>query len=451
MRTHPRTRRARGSEHLDASSPDPTLAAAEFRYLRRLNRATTAAEALLDATERRLSPAAGQEISFLDLGAGSGDIMARLLALTRGRAWRASATASDHSALALDQARAFGAAESGVALDLFDILSDAPLPAGAPFSVVHASLVIHHFADGDVVRALCCMGRCARDLVVWNDLVRDRAGVFGAWVGTLACRRALRDDAILSVRRGFTLTEARAFAEAAGLEEIEVRRWRGARFVLTGRPTRGGDAAPAARPLIRARSLGFSFGTRRVIDNRSFVLRAGEVGLAAGPNGSGKTTLLRLLAGVLRPVSGDAWADGSEGPIGYLPQRGGLIAALSVGANMDMLQRIAGIERSAREAHRRDAIARMGLEHLASHPVARLSLGQARRAAIASVLATAGSTMLLDEPDAGLDADGRERLGKAIVEHARAGGAVLVASHEWSWLERACTEARVPLARSVVE
>ena len=450
MLTFPRTRRATGREQLDAESPDPAVAAAEFRFLRGLNRWTAAPAALVDAIGRRLAPPRGEAVTIADFGTGGGDIVATAVRDLRARGLLASAVLTDHSDSALGHAREQAGAGTGISIARFNLLGDGPPPEGAPFRVAHASLVLHHFPDEGVVHALRRMSRCCDGLVVWNDLIRDRLGVAGARLSTIGRSAALRHDAVLSVRRGFTLAEARAFAEAAGLEEIEVRRWRGARFVLTGRPTRGDDAAPAARPLIRARALGFSFGARCVFENRSFVLRAGEVGLAAGPNGSGKTTLLRLLAGVLRPASGDAWADGSEGPIGYLPQRGGLIAALSVGANMDMLQRIAGIERPARGARSRAAIARMGLEDLASRPVARLSIGQARRAAIASVLATAGSTMLLDEPDAGLDADGRMRLGEAIVAHARAGGAALVASHEWSWLERACAEARVPLARSVV-
>jgi ABC-type transport system involved in cytochrome c biogenesis ATPase subunit len=450
MPSIPSTRRARGAEHLDASASDPVVAAAEFRFLRGLNRWTAASAALIDAIGRRLAPSRGEPVTIADFGTGSGDIVATALHEARVRGWLASAVITDHSDGALAHARAQAAADSRISVARFDLLGDGPPPEGAPFRVAHASLVLHHFPDEGVVRALRSMAGCCDGLVVWNDLIRDRLGVAGARILTVGRSAALRNDAVLSVRRGFTLAEARAFGEAAGLEEIEVTRWRGARLLLTARPSASTGAGPVARPLIRARALGFTFGTRCVISNQSFVLRSGEVGLAAGPNGSGKTTLLRLLTGVLRPASGYAWADSSEGPIGYLPQRGGMISALSVGANLEILQRIAGIDRSERDTRSRAAIAQMGLEAIASRPVVSLSIGQARRAAIASVLATAGSTMLLDEPDAGLDADGRVRLGAAIVEHARDGGAALVASHEWSWLERACADARIPFARSVL-
>jgi heme exporter protein A len=452
MLTYPRTPRALCREVLDSDSPEPAAAATEFRFLRRLNRATGASAALLDAIERRIAPRPQQAITLADFGTGAGDIAIEAVRAASRRGWTLSATLTDHAAEALLHARAAAAAagEQGIQFGKYDLVGEEATLEAAPFKVAHASLVLHHFSDEGVVRALHRMSRCASDLLVWNDLIRDRIGLLGASVATLGRSPTLRHDAILSVRRSFTLVEARAFAEAAGLVEIEVRRWRGARFILTAKPAPHDQRFPTPRPLIRAIKLGFSFGSSTVFKDRSFVLRAGEVGLAAGPNGSGKTTLLRLLAGVLRPASGDAWSDSSEGPIGYLPQRGGLIATLSIGANLEMLQRIAGVHPSHRGAKTHDAVARFGLSSIVSRPIARLSVGQARRAAIASVWATAGRALLLDEPDAGLDAEGRERLGLALVEHAREGGAALVASHEWSWLERACAEGGIVFTGSVI-
>lgn len=450
MLTYPRTSRATCREVLDSESPDPAAAAAEFRFLRGLNRATGASAALLDAITRRLSPKPGQTITLVDFGAGAGDIAIQTVRAGSARGWRLAATLTDHAPEALRHARASASHDEGVRFGRFDLLGDEEAPEGAPFTIAHASLVLHHFSDEGVVRALHRMSRSASDLLVWNDLIRDRLGLLGARISTVGRDATLRHDALLSVRRSFTLAEARAFAEAAGLTEIEVRRWRGARFILTAKPAPAAQGFPAPRPLIRASNLAFAFGASPVFRDRTFVLRAGEIGLVAGPNASGKTTLLRLLAGVLRPSSGDAWSDRCEGPIGYLPQRGGLIAALSVHANLAMLQNIAGIHASQREARLRDAISRFGISSLLTRPIAELSVGQARRAAIASVWATKGNALLLDEPDAGLDAEGRDSLGRALVDHAREGGAALIASHEWSWLEHACSEGGVRFVRSVV-
>ncbi len=451
MLQHPRTRRALGHELLDADSPDERLAAAEYAFLRRLNAATAASGSLIDAIERRLAPAHGSDVTLIDFGCGGGDTVIAACAAARARGWRLAATATDRPRVALDRARENArraSAERDICVERADLMEPPEPPHVARFAVSHASLVLHHFDDQGVVRALRNMAACATDLVVWNDFVRDWINVMGARISTIGSNIALRRDAVLSVRRSFTLGEARAFAEAAGLEDIRVARWRGARFVLTARPgARETSDDRLARPLVRANKLSFAYGTRRVVERKSFVLRSGEIGLATGPNGCGKTTLLRILAGVLAPCEGDSWCDTSEGPVGYLPQRGGLVGSLDLHANMELMQGVASIPASERPARARDAIARFALEPIAARAISRLSVGQALRAAVASVFATAGNVVLLDEPDAGLDADGRERLGAALVAHARNGGTALIASHESSWLECACSDASIALKR----
>jgi heme exporter protein A len=71
-------------------------------------------------------------------------------------------------------------------------------------------------------------------------------------------------------------------------------------------------------------------------------------------------------------------------------------------------------------------------------PVRLLSTGQAKRAALARVLASAAPLWLLDEPLNGLDSEGKARLGQEIAAHRRAGGGVLAASHlslDGAWRE----------------
>ena len=80
-------------------------------------------------------------------------------------------------------------------------------------------------------------------------------------------------------------------------------------------------------------------------------------------------------------------------------------------------------------------MARMKIDgRLADVPVSRLSAGQRRRTALASLIARRAQLWLLDEPHAGLDAEGRDELDAVLRAAAAAGATIVVASHE---LERA--------------
>src|SRR5437763_121951 len=162
----------------------------------------------------------------------------------------------------------------------------------------------------------------------------------------------------------------------------------------------------------------------------------GEVVLVQGPNGAGKTTLLRACAGLVPIVDGEASVLGHDlrrdrrsvrRQVGLLGHAAGLYDDLTVADNLRFVAR-AG---RAPAASVDDALARLGLAgRLAGVPAARLSAGQRRRVAVAALLLRPADLWLLDEPHAGLDADGRERLDDLVREAAQQGTTVLLASHE---------------------
>ena len=163
---------------------------------------------------------------------------------------------------------------------------------------------------------------------------------------------------------------------------------------------------------------------------------AGEVVLVQGPNGAGKTTLLRACAGLVPVVDGEATVLGHDlrrdrrsvrRHVALLGHATGLYDDLTVADNLRF------VARSTRNAGASvdDALARLGLAgRLANVQVSRLSAGQRRRVAVATLLLRPAELWLLDEPHAGLDADGRERLDGLVGDAARAGTTVLLASHE---------------------
>lgn len=172
----------------------------------------------------------------------------------------------------------------------------------------------------------------------------------------------------------------------------------------------------------------------------SLSVARGEIVLLRGPNGAGKTTLLRLCAGLVAVERGRARVLGvdlstdreSVRPrVGLIGHSNGLYADLTVTENVRFWGRAVG----ATDEEVGSAMRRMGLDgRLADVRVAKLSAGQRRRTALAGLVARRAQLWLLDEPHAGLDAEGRDELDTVLRAAAVAGATIVVASHE---LERA--------------
>ncbi|MDA0371058.1 MAG: heme ABC exporter ATP-binding protein CcmA [Actinomycetota bacterium] len=166
----------------------------------------------------------------------------------------------------------------------------------------------------------------------------------------------------------------------------------------------------------------------------------GEIVLLRGPNGAGKTTLLRLCAGLLPIERGSARVLGLDltvdreavrRRVGLIGHTNGSYPDLTVTENVRFWGRTIG----ATDDEVASAMQRMKIDgRLADVPVSRLSAGQQRRTALASLIARRAELWLLDEPHAGLDADGRDELDSVLRVAASSGATIVVASHE---LERA--------------
>jgi heme ABC exporter ATP-binding subunit CcmA len=161
----------------------------------------------------------------------------------------------------------------------------------------------------------------------------------------------------------------------------------------------------------------------------------GEIVLLSGPNGAGKTTLLRLLAGLVPLYSGEASVLGVDLAVDRKTARRDLALVghetfcyddLTVRENLLFSARAAG--RSAAEADA--ALERLGLTRQADVAHRRLSSGQRRRLAIAVAMSRDPRLLLLDEPHAGLDVEGREVLDAVVRAAPAEGRTVLMASHE---------------------
>ncbi|WP_431886850.1 ABC transporter ATP-binding protein [Micromonospora wenchangensis] len=133
-----------------------------------------------------------------------------------------------------------------------------------------------------------------------------------------------------------------------------------------------------------------------------------------GASGCGKTTLLRLIAGFEAPTSGAVTAAGAT-PVpgrnaGLVFQQPRLLPWATVGGNVGLGLRYAGVPRAERDRRVADLLDRVGLPNVAHRRTWQLSGGQQQRVAIARALAVQNPLLLLDEPFAALDALTRERL-----------------------------------------
>lgn len=184
-------------------------------------------------------------------------------------------------------------------------------------------------------------------------------------------------------------------------------------------------------------SAGSSFEVRAVREV-SFAVEPGDLVLVLGTTGSGKSTLLRLAASLLTPSSGVILLDGAEltarsarGEIGLVFQDAeSQLFADTVLDDVAFGPRNFGATSSDAAARAREALSRVGLDPVRfgdRSPFA-LSGGEARRAAIAGVLAMNPRYLLADEPTAGLDVDGRAAV-RAVIDDARGEQGIVIVSH----------------------
>jgi len=176
-------------------------------------------------------------------------------------------------------------------------------------------------------------------------------------------------------------------------------------------------------------------GERLIFARLSLTLPPGGAVVLTGANGSGKSSLLRLLATLLTPATGRLLWDGApvrddlpayRARLHYVGHLDAIKPALGVRETLDFWAMARGGGATLVDR----ALAEFGLDPAADWPCRWLSAGQRRRLALARLVAIAAPLWLLDEPGAALDADGEACLQAAIVAHRRAGGRVVVATHQ---------------------
>lgn len=186
---------------------------------------------------------------------------------------------------------------------------------------------------------------------------------------------------------------------------------------------------------IEASGLSVERGDRIVFGNLDFQLDAGEALLVTGPNGAGKSTLLRALAGLLPLAAGrievsPACEARRAELCHYVGHADALKPSLTAFENLCFLSSLlaTGIPRP-NASQVTAALARFGLASVADLPVAYLSAGQKRRAALAKLIAVFRPVWLLDEPLTALDHASQALVTQVMAAHLAQGGLIVAATH----------------------
>ncbi|MDX2292640.1 MULTISPECIES: ATP-binding cassette domain-containing protein [Streptomyces] len=210
-------------------------------------------------------------------------------------------------------------------------------------------------------------------------------------------------------------------------------------------------------PVVELVRAGFAYEDGpAVLTDVGFAVTEGRAIALLGRNGGGKTTLLRLLSGGLRPGAGTLLLDGEE--VAY--DRKGLtrlrtsvqlvvqdpddqLFAASVAQDVSFGPMNLGLAEEEVRLRVAEALEALDITALADRPTHLLSYGQRKRAAIAGAVAMRPRVLIMDEPTAGLDPHGQERLLETLERLRAAGTTVVMATHDVDLALRWADEAAV--------
>jgi len=187
--------------------------------------------------------------------------------------------------------------------------------------------------------------------------------------------------------------------------------------------------------IIRTRDLTRRFDALTAVDHLNLEVPRGEIFGLVGPDGAGKTTTLRMLCGLLDPSEGQAWVAGHDvvretqavkDSIGYMAQRFGLYADLTVDENMEFYADLFGIPIAERQRLLPELLRMTRMEPFRKRQAGKLSGGMKQKLGLMCTLLHRPEILFLDEPSNGVDPVSRRDFWAILYQLVKDGITVLV-------------------------
>jgi ABC-2 type transport system ATP-binding protein len=201
-------------------------------------------------------------------------------------------------------------------------------------------------------------------------------------------------------------------------------------------------------PIAVCRGLGKRFGEVLALSGLDLEIPRGIVGVL-GPNGAGKSTLFRVLLGLESADAGAVEVLGLPLPeaalavrarLGYMPEDDCLFPGLDGIEQILHAGGLCGLSRVDAQTRAHQALDLMGLLDARYRQASAYSLGMRQRLRLAMALVHGPTVLLLDEPTAGLDPDGRQRMLERIREIGESGTSILLSTHVLADVEAVCEQ-----------
>ena len=198
---------------------------------------------------------------------------------------------------------------------------------------------------------------------------------------------------------------------------------------------------------IKVENLTMSFNGFIAVDNISFVVKSGELFGLLGPNGAGKTTTIRMLTGIFRPTSGNAYIgeyDIQKNPLeakqlmGIVPEMANAYIDLSAVRNLTLMGELYGIKKKEMIEKADNLLKLFSLYEKRHHKVKTFSKGMKQRLVVAMGLMNNPELLFLDEPTSGLDVVSVRLIRNLIRKFNEKGTTIILTTHNIEEANQLC-------------